>query len=326
MPRNVQLIVNPISGTKSNRGEIVESVVEALSVRDINVRVTPTQYAGHATDMARQAAEKRNVDAVLVCGGDGTVNEVVRGLLGTEMPMGLIPNGSGNGLARHLTIPADPVMSVDTIVKGHVEACDCGEVNGIPFACTFGMGYDAAVADRFANSGKRGKMSYIKSAAEEFLHYSHEQYTIHIDGRTITDDAFLVVCCNASQYGNNAYIAPQASITDGLLDIVVVRKAAIIPTLMALAELPTGTIDRNRILETYRCAELIIERTAPGSAHIDGEPLEMPEVVTVRCLPSSLRIITPEGRTHFRPLITPAEDLLRDIRITLSNILNPPMP
>ena len=319
--KRMKLIVNPISGTASTDG-LPQRISEALAAADIAVTVAATTCRGDATRLAQMAKEE-GFDAVLACGGDGTVNETARALRGTGMPMGSIPAGSGNGLARHLGIPIDPLQSLSVITAGHIDDCDYGTVNSNPFFCTFGVGYDAAVSDRFAASGHRGKISYIRSAIEEFVRFKHERYTLHVDGRVITDDAFLVAVCNASQYGNNAYIAPQASLTDGLLDIILIRKASIIQTAMLGLDLMTGLIASNRLIDTLRVSEAVIERAEPGPAHIDGEPVRLGERLEVKCHPGELRLFTPADRTDFKPIITPVEDLVRDISITMDNLFRP---
>lgn len=312
------LIVNPISGTASKNG-LAERIVEKLSAHRIYVDIAHTGCRGDATRIAREAVNS-DYDAVLACGGDGTVNETARGLANTGMTMGIIPAGSGNGLARHIGIPIDPIKSLDIIIDRHVNDCDYGTVNDEPFFCTFGVGFDAAVSDRFAASGQRGKMSYIRSAFEEFIKFKCERYTLKADGKIVTDDAFLIACCNASQYGNNAYIAPRASIIDGKLDLIVVRKASILQRAMLGLDLISGTIDQNKLIETYRVKDAVIERSAPGSAHIDGEPVTLSERLEVKCHPASLRLFTPTSQDDFKPIITPIEDLLRDISIKFDRL------
>lgn len=320
MAQRMMLIINPISGTGDKSG-LSAKIVNRLGASGIHVDVENTKCRGDATRLARQGVDM-GYDAVLACGGDGTVNETARAMLGTGVAMGIIPNGSGNGLARHLGIPIDPLLSLDIIAEGNTRSCDCGTVNNRPFFCTFGVGFDAAVSDRFAASGKRGKISYIRSAIEEFIRYRHEQYTLHVDGKIITDDAFLIACCNASQYGNNAYIAPHASVTDGLLDLIVVRKASLIETMMVGIDLISGTIDQNRIIDTIRVRNAVIERTSAGSAHIDGEPVSLGETLNVKCHPGLLRLFVPTDKPEFKPIITPFEDTIRDITVTIRNLVN----
>lgn len=321
MKRQMLMIVNPISGSGIDKLDYTRRITEYLANEGIETTVRMTEYAGHATALAHDAVKSGRFEAVLPFGGDGTINETAKALLHTGVAMGIIPAGSGNGLARHIGLPVDPVKALDTIVQGAYEDCDCGSVNGRYFFCTFGVGYDAAIAERFANSGQRGKMTYIKSAVEEFFKFSHFKYRLHANGQTTDGEAFMMTVCNASQFGNNAYIAPSASITDGMLDLTVIKKSTPIETAMLTVDLTAGTIDRNRLITGTSFTDMIIERANPGPAHLDGEPVTMGCVLSVKCHTGALRLIVPEGRGKFRPLITPAEDLLRDAGQRLQKIL-----
>jgi YegS/Rv2252/BmrU family lipid kinase len=318
--KRMLLIINPISGT-SNKNGLPERIVQKLSEHDIRVDIANTTCRGDATRLAREGIAA-GYDAILACGGDGTVNETARALVGSGVTMGIIPAGSGNGLARHICTPIDAMQSLNTIIEGHTSDCDYGTVNDMPFFCTFGVGFDAAVSDRFAASGQRGKISYIKSAFEEFINFKCERYTLTADGKVVADDAFLVACCNASQYGNNAYIAPHASITDGMIDVIVIRKASILQRAMLGIDLISGTIDQNKLIETMRVKHVVIERSAPGSAHVDGEPVTLGEHLDVKCHAGALRLFTPADKDGFKPIITPVEDILRDISIKLNSLLS----
>ena len=210
------LIVNPASGTVSKH-RIIPHVLRRLERMGLRCDVAPTRRPGHATELARKAVDD-GYELVLACGGDGTVNEIATGLCGTSAAMGIIPAGSGNGLARHLGIPVDIDSSLRVIKKQNIIAADYGTANGRPFFCTFGVGFDAAVSERCARQKRRGIMMYLKTTINEYVRFMPEEYIIEANGRVLTEKAFLVVCCNASQYGNNAFVAPQASVTDGELE------------------------------------------------------------------------------------------------------------
>ena len=316
----LMLIINPISGTITKKG-LAQKIESELRRRGFDIDIRNTQGRGDATRLAGIAVDE-GFDGVLACGGDGTVNETARALCGTGVPLGIIPAGSGNGLARHIAIPIDPMLSLDVIAERHIQDCDYGSVNGREFFCTFGVGFDAAVSDRFAAAGKRGKMSYVKSAITEFNTYQHQRYTLEVDGKQITDDAFLVAVCNASQYGNNAYIAPDASITDGLLDIIVIKKASRMRTLFVGLDLMGGTIKNNRLIETMRVSRATIHRHLEGPAHLDGEPFTVGRDIDIQCHPRQLKIFTTTSKTQFKPLLTPVESMLNDITITLRQLLS----
>lgn len=316
----LKLIVNPIAGTR-RKSDMVQRLVQRLGEMGFEVDAEYTRASGDATLIARRAVDE-GWDGVLACGGDGTVNETARAMRDTGVPMGIIPAGSGNGLARHITIPIDPMLSLEIIEQRHIVDCDYCEVNTNPFFCTFGMGFDAAVSDRFASSGKRGKATYIKSAFAEFMHYKTDNYVLELDGRRIEREAFLVACCNASQYGNNAYIAPHASITDGLMDVIIIRKASQLRTFLVGFDLMSGLISDNSLIEIHRVKRAVIDRSQDGPAHLDGEPVRMGRHLDLAIHPGGLRLFAAPGKTPFKPLLTPAESLIQDLRITFSHIFD----
>lgn len=215
------MIVNPASGTVSKH-RIVPHVCKRLDKLGVRYDVSATRYPGHAVELARKAAAD-GYDVVIAVGGDGTVNEVATGLVGSTTALAIVPTGSGNGLARHLGIPVDVDSSIRVLAKKNVITADYGTANDRPFFCTFGVGFDAAVSERCARQKRRGILMYLKNTVNEYINFSPEEYVIEANGQVITDRAFLVVACNASQYGNNAFVAPEASVTDGELDITIVH-------------------------------------------------------------------------------------------------------
>ncbi len=320
MKRKLTLIINPIAGTLSKRG-LDSWLIPRLEYMDYDVCVEYTRGPGDATRISREAASRGDY-GVLACGGDGTVNEVASGLIGSHTALGILPAGSGNGLARHIGIPVDISRSLKIIAEDNIEPCDYGEVNGRPFFCTFGVGFDAAVSHRFARKHKRGLGSYISSAWDEFAKYHPDTYEIIAGDTVITDRAFLVVCCNASQYGNNAFIAPAASIRDGMLDITVVHSGSMLEHAISGFEMITGSIGNHGKIQTFRVPDLTIRRSAPGPAHIDGDPVSLPSERPVRCHPGALRIFITSNKKRFRPIITPLALMLRDWHITLHRLFN----
>lgn len=309
------LIINPISGTGKKDG-LDRRVADRLADAGIAVDTQWTKAAGDATRLAREAAAA-GYDIVISAGGDGTVNETAIALRNTPVTMGIIPCGSGNGLARHLNIPVDISRSLDVIAAGRAETIDNGIVNGRPFFCTFGTGFDAAVSHKFAQSKHRGKLSYIKNTLREYIHYRPERYEIRANGLEITDQAYVVAVCNASQYGNNAYIAPHASISDGLLDVTIVHYGNILTTALVGLDLMAGTIEKNMLIHTFRTSDLQISRAAASPVHIDGEPLILEPQLDVECQHQTLTILTPGTDTPIRPLLTPMMSMFNDIGYTL---------
>ena len=312
------LIINPVSGSSDKR-KLAGRLVSRLTAEGFEVETAYTTCRGDATRLARQGVEK-GFTGVLACGGDGTVNEIAKALCDTPVALGIIPAGSGNGLARHLGIPIDPMLSLDVIAERHIVPCDYATVNDSRFFCTFGVGFDAAVSHRFARMGKRGLASYIRSAFTEFVHFNPQIYTVSANGVTVTEKAFLVAVCNASQYGNNAYIAPGASITDGLLDVTIVHSGNPLSAAVLGFDLMTGYINRNTLIQTFRAPSAVIYRTEGGEAHLDGEPVMMPDILDFRCHHRGLRIFTTTSKTQFRPVITPMRSIMSDWRIALGHI------
>lgn len=304
------LVINPASGTRSKLG-LIPFIVNRLERSGFTVETRLTRGAGDATRYAAEAVGD-GYDGVVACGGDGTVNEVATALCGTSTALGIIPTGSGNGLARHLEIPVDVSSSLKVIAERNIRACDYGTANGRPFFCTFGVGFDAAVSDRFARQKRRGLMMYLKSAVDEFVKYSPEEYVIESNGQVLTERAFLIVCCNASQYGNNAFIAPQASITDGLLDLTIVHSGNLLTRALLGVDLMTGFIGKNALIHTISTRSATIRRHHRGSVHLDGDPATMPETIEIDCHPGGIRIFSPTKSTRFRPLLTPSYLAMRD--------------
>lgn len=304
------LIINPISGTSKKTG-LDRKVTERLAREEITVTTRWTERAGHATELARQGVDE-GYDMVIAAGGDGTINETAVGLLDSGTAMGIIPCGSGNGLARHLNIPVNVGGALEVIAAGRSEVCDSGSVNGRPFFCTFGMGFDAEVSHRFANSGKRGLVTYVRSTVATLMHYKPQTVAISFDGKPeVTERVFTLAVCNASQYGNNAYIAPKALITDGLLDVTVFHPSNKLRTSLVSLDLMAGSIDKNILIDTYRVKEVTIRRQSDGPAHIDGEPLMLPAELHVKVHPGSLRVLTPAANRRIIPVVTPVKSMIR---------------
>ena len=262
-------------------------------------------------------------EEMMPAGGDGNVTETATALCGSRTALGIIPAGSGNGLARHLGIPVDLGAALDIICSRNIVASDYGTVNDTPFFCTFGMGFDAAVSHRFARQSRRGLLSYVKSALSEYIQYRPQTYTLSANGKLLTEKAFLVAVCNASQWGNNAYIAPEASLTDGLLDITVVHSGSPIDAAVMGMDIFTGLINRNTMVHCFRAPAVVIYRSKEGEAHIDGEPMMLPDIIDIKCHRGALRIFTPESHDDFKPLVTPLKGMLRDARISINHIFKP---
>lgn len=240
-------------------------------------------------------AESESVDVVFAVGGDGTVHETAKRLVGRRPALGILPIGSGNGFARHIGLPMDPARSIEASGSGHIVTVDTARVNEMSFLGVMGVGFDAAVADRFATSTTRGLESYVREGLRAFTAFHPEEYELVVDGVEIRTKALVVAIANSGQYGNNARIAPLASLQDGLLDVVVIHDATLVETPMLLARLFTGTIHEARGVTTMQAKEIVVRRPAAGPAHLDGEPLVLPEELHVSVVPSSMRLLVPES-------------------------------
>ena len=203
--KKIIFIINPISGTASKAG-IPKLIERYLDHEAFDYEIKLTEYAGHASVIATEAKDN-HVDIVVAVGGDGTVNEVARAIVHSQTALGIIPCGSGNGLARHLLLPLNMAKAIKIINACEIHQLDYGIINEHPFFCTCGMGFDAFVSHKFAEAGKRGPITYVENVLKEGLKYKPETYEIRDESGTTRLKAFLISCANASQYGNNAYIA-----------------------------------------------------------------------------------------------------------------------
>lgn len=297
--KKIIFILNPISGTVSKAG-IPGLIEERLDKEKFDCRIAETKYAGHATEFAQQAA-RQGIDIVVAVGGDGTVNEVGRALVNTKTAMGILPCGSGNGLARHLNLPMNLKKCIDILNDCDIHTLDYGLINRHPFFCTCGMGFDAFISMKFAEAGKRGPITYMQKILEEGLSYQPETYEIEDEEGTRRYKAFLVSAANASQYGNNAYIAPQASMSDGLLDIIIMEPFDLIEAPQVAIELFNKTLDKNLKIKTFRASHIHIHRKSEGIIHYDGDPVMADADVDISIVPKGINIIVnPKGTKDYR--------------------------
>lgn len=310
------MLINPISGTR-NKKEITDLAMSRLGKAGIDLEVVFTDHKGHGAELAKDAAAE-GIDIVIVAGGDGTVNEVASVLMHTDSSLGIVPCGSGNGLARTLGISMDFDKAIETIAHFRPYAIDCGIADGKPFFCTFGVGFDAAVTEKFSGGKRRGKMQYVRSALLEYLNFSPDHYALEIDGEIYTEEAFQIAVCNASQYGNNAYIAPGASLSDGLLDVTVIRNGSTLDQAIAGIDLLSGNLAKNKIIDTFKAHKVKIIRLKEGPAQIDGEPLSMGRKICIHCEKSCLKVLSDGTEPEIRPIITPMQaffnDMISDLR------------
>ena len=292
----IVFIINPISGT--GRKDVVEEAIARHIDRErYDPAIRYTEYAGHAAEIAHEAALD-GVEIVVAVGGDGTINEVARSLVHTNTALGIIPCGSGNGLARHLHIPLEPMAAMKVINRGVVHCLDYARINGEAFFCTCGVGFDAFISMKFAEAGKRGLATYVEKTLKDGLSYKPETYRLTLDGEgglTEQYEAFLIACANASQYGNNAFIAPHASMNDGLLDVTILQPFKVLETPTIVMQLFSKTLPQNAHVKTFRTKRLRIEREKAGVAHCDGDPFDTGKVIDVELIENSFNVVVNEN-------------------------------
>jgi len=306
--KSVRVIINPISGTVS-KDNIPKLINEILGTQSFQTEIVYTQYAGHASLFAKQALAK-GVDYIIAAGGDGTVNEVARTMVHTQSTLGIIPIGSGNGLARDLGIPMDMKKAIELIAQTQTVTIDYCKANDYIFFCTCGVGFDARVSERFSEGKKRGSISYAKSAITEYLKFRSDEYEIILDnGTIIKEKAFLITCANASQYGNNAYIAPQADNCDGLMDIVILAPVNPFDVAPLTIQLFTKQINHSPRFSHYRTPRVTIKRSQAGPMHVDGEPLYAGTEIFIETFPLGLKVIAPPKTAKTQPFQNQIEDI-----------------
>ena len=315
MKKKAVFVINLISGT-SDKAAIPGLIDQYIDKTKFEYEIAITQYAGHASEIATKAKDD-GVDVVVAVGGDGTVNEVARAIVHSNTALGIIPCGSGNGLARHLLLPLNVRKAIDVINRGEVRQLDYGIINDYPFFCTCGMGFDAFVSMKFAEAGKRGPITYVENVLREGLKYKPETYIIEDENGTLRYKAFLISCANASQYGNNAYIAPQASMSDGLMDVIIMEPFDVFEAPQISIEMFSKTLDKNSKIKTFRTRHLHIHRDKPGVIHYDGDPVMTGADIVIELKPKGINIIvnTMADRSERQPnaLQNAAAELFNEI-------------
>lgn len=289
--RHILAIINPVSGT-GNKDKIPRLIDTVVDNDRNDVSILATEYPGHAREITEQAV-KDGIDIVVAIGGDGTVNEVGSAVCGTETALAIVPCGSGNGLARHLRISMNASRSMQVLNNGVVGQFDYCTVNGKPFFCTCGMGFDATVSYKFSNEGTRGFITYVKTTIAEYMKYKPQEYLIEIDGKKMREKAFVIACCNAAQYGNNAYIAPRATMQDGMTDVTVMHPFSLVQSPLIGARLFMRQLNHDHHVSIYRGNRVVIERQRDDIMHIDGDPVMMPARIVIENVSRGINILVP---------------------------------
>ncbi len=291
MKKKILFIINPISGGKSKR-KLPTIIEKYLDHQKFEFRISFTERVEHAYMLAK-AASKEDYEIVVAVGGDGTVNEVSKGILNTKILLGIIPFGSGNGLARTLKIPLNSIKAIQVINQLNTDIIDSATLNSHHFFNMAGAGFDAHISNIFAGNKTRGFLGYVKSTIQELANYKLENYQFEVDGILIERKAFIVSVANSSQYGNEAHIAPRADVKDGLLDLVIVKSFPwyMFPSLVF--RMFTKTADQSKFVDYYQCKNLKINRENSGAIHIDGEPRNEQAQLIIKINPLSTSVIVP---------------------------------
>lgn len=284
------LIFNPHSGPKKDSSELIKKVSTAIREKGHEVSLLETKAKGHGLELAREAI-KTDVDVIVAVGGDGTVNEVAKALVGSDKVLGILPNGSGNGFARELRISLDPKKAVETLLKHNVRRMDTCTANDHPFFVTCGIGFDGKVSKNFDSSETRGLPAYVKEVVALFMNYEPADFKLVIDDREVTARAFLVAVANASQYGFNAFIAPEASMVDGLMDVTIIKEFPQTDAPKMVLQLFSKDITDNEYVKSYRGKKIEITSNRSLPFHIDGEPKYSTQSLTLNVIPGSLNVI-----------------------------------
>lgn len=289
--KKIIFVINPISGV--GKQKTVEKAIERyLDKSKFEYEIKYTTHHKHAIEVSKNAADNK-YDAVIAVGGDGSVNEIGQSLIDTDTAIGIIPAGSGNGLAHFIDIPFNVAKAIRVINKFKTIKIDTATINDYPFISIAGVGFDALIAKNFSKSKKRGFWPYCKLVAKDIFFFRPNRFKLYVDGRIIKRRALLVSFANSNQWGFNATIAPTASLTDGLLDVCIVRRlpAIVIPVLAVFLFL--RLLDKTIYLEIIKASNIRIIQRVKHITQVDGEPLELTRDLNIRVKPLSLHIIVP---------------------------------
>jgi len=289
LKRKILFVINPISGGKT-KYNFPSKIDKYLDKSKFDSECVFTEYRGHGSHIAAEAL-KNGFDILVAVGGDGTINEVASEVEGTDKLMGIIPFGSGNGLARSLGIPIREVQAIKRINKLNISKIDSGTFNGRKFFNMAGIGFDAQISARFAENIKRGFSSYAKIAFSEVSNYQPQFYRLNIDGKECEHQAFMISVANSSQYGNNAHISPFASLKDGLLDICILKPFPLYKFPALVFRMFRKNTHQSNYLEIIQGSKIIITRESAAAIHLDGDPFTMGTTLTIGINPHSLNIL-----------------------------------
>ncbi len=293
MPENkkVFFIINKYSGT-GYQPEVEGKITTRCGELDMECTLEFTQGRGHATELAQQAI-REGFKLVFAMGGDGTMNEVAQGLVHSTVTMGIMPKGSGNGLARHLGIPLKFPGMLDLLSSTHHIAMDTILINDHLSVNVSGIGFDGHVAGLFGKNGKRGLTGYGKLVVQEFFRFKEFNVTTVLDNQAINRDAFIIALANSSQFGNNAKVSPFASVCDQRIDVCFIKKFPLTQALGFAQKMFSGTINKSSFVEIIQAQEISIHFPNPMPFHVDGESMDPTDNFSIKIQPGSLNMLVP---------------------------------
>ncbi|HSY53899.1 MAG TPA: diacylglycerol kinase family protein [Opitutaceae bacterium] len=294
-----RFIFNPCSGRNQHDSSLLARCHAFIAEHKLDADIAITQHPKHATELARRAIDD-GCGLVVAVGGDGTMNEVAQALVHSDVALGLIPCGSGNGLGRHLGIPGPGRGAFRTLLHGQVREIDTGLANGLPFFNAMGVGFDAEISFRFNQLTRRGLSAYVRTALGTYFSFKPQPFVIH-NGTSLATHAFLITVANSDQYGNDAIIAPGACVDDGSLDLIAIKSVSLFNVLPLAVRLFTRSLYGSPSVQHLRGGHFVIERTAPGRLHTDGETHDTAASIEVTVLPRSLKIMGPAKAVAIKP-------------------------
>ena len=285
MKRKALFIINPVSGGKG-KDDIPQLIQKYLNADIFNAVIVFSTGVAHARQLAKEAISA--YDLVVAVGGDGTVNEIAKPLVNQQTPIGILPLGSGNGLARHLGLPLTLEASLKRLFSGTVSTIDSGLLNDIPFFCTAGMGFDAYVGHLFSQQNSRGLATYINVSFKAYWDYQPQSFKVN----GLDTNAFSLTFANAGQFGNNAWVAPHANLQDGILDVCTISPFPKWFGTSLAYQLFTKQLKPSAYISYQSVTEITVETEKPPMIHYDGEPLQLDTCeIKVKINPQSLNVI-----------------------------------
>lgn len=293
MKENILFIINPISGIGKQKS-VEKSIEKKLDKSLFNYKIEYTEYAHHATLISYQAAV-RGVDIVVAVGGDGSINDCVRGLIGTNVTLGIIPAGSGNGLARHLNIPLNIEYAIEILNLRKRANIDTIKVNDKIYVSIAGIGFDALIASEFKKTKTRGFNKYFSLVLQNYPFYEPQKFLIEIDNKRIETEALFISFANSNQFGYNAVIAPKAKLDDGMIEVSIVKKVPIMLLPWTAQLLFMKNFDKSAFVTRYKATKVRVLNNNKGIVNLDGESIILDKELIFTISPKSLNVLIPEN-------------------------------